>query len=212
MQRPRRYGAPPSSLLHQWHQLTRSTIIKPGLQPCSKLLFGDKSILQSQADGHLARSNRSLSLVSLWRAPLTDVEPHQTCWLTRTVGRTKRGRPEIRESYDAPTFEWLLVDLISCALRLTTTKKENTQMKWNRIQTRPRLHLNKVCQDLKRLNPACASGICSKLHNCPCYYSAATLISTTAGGADVTKEFKWQPAKPETQGGWDICGYEWMTA
>lgn len=63
--RQRGCEAPPSSLLHQRHQLSRSTIIKPGLQPCSKLLFGDKSILQSQADGHLARRNRSLSLVSL---------------------------------------------------------------------------------------------------------------------------------------------------
>lgn len=65
------------------------TIIKPGLWPSSKLLFGDKSILQSQADGHLAHCNRPLSLVSLWRSPPTDVELHQTCWLTRTASQTK---------------------------------------------------------------------------------------------------------------------------
>lgn len=101
VQRARCAQTPPSSLLLQWHQLTRSTIIKPGLLPWSKLLFGDKSILQSQADGHLAHCNCSLSLVSLWRAAPTDVELHQTCRLTRTAGRTKRGsdgQPGILES------------------------------------------------------------------------------------------------------------------
>lgn len=81
--------ASPSSLSHQWRWLTRPTIIKPGLWPSSKLLFGDKSILQSQADGHLAHCNRPLSFVSLWRSPPTDVEPDQTCWLTRTASQTK---------------------------------------------------------------------------------------------------------------------------
>lgn len=48
----------------EWHRrlpyhisvmgFTLPAIIKPGLWPSSKLLFGDKSILQSQADGHLA--------------------------------------------------------------------------------------------------------------------------------------------------------------
>lgn len=37
---------------------------RPGLRPSSKLLFGDKSILQSEADGHLARCNRRSSPLS----------------------------------------------------------------------------------------------------------------------------------------------------
>lgn len=101
MQRARCSAARPSSLSHQWHQLTRPAIIKPGLRPSSKLLFGDKSILQSRADGHLAHCNRSLSLVSLQWSPATDVEPHQTCWLTRTASQTKLrhdSQPTIQES------------------------------------------------------------------------------------------------------------------
>lgn len=82
-------ATPSASLSHQWRWLTRPAIIKPGLWPSSKLLFGDKSILQSQADGHLAHCNRPLSLVSLWRSPLTDVELHQTCWLTGTASQTE---------------------------------------------------------------------------------------------------------------------------
>ena len=102
----RRSAAPPSSLSHRWHRLTRTAIIKPGLWPSSKLLSGDKSILQSRADGHLAHCNRSLSLDSLWRSLPTDVEPRQTCWLTRTAGRIKQGsssHPTIRES-SPPAF------------------------------------------------------------------------------------------------------------
>lgn len=121
-QRARGPEAPPSSLLHQWHQLTRCTIIKPGLRPCSKLLFGDKSILQSQADGHLAHCNCSLSLLSSWRAPLTDVEPHRTCWLTRTAGRTKQGsdgQPGIPQS--PPPV--LLINMSSSTMR----RKKNNQ-------------------------------------------------------------------------------------
>lgn len=59
-------------------------IIKPGLRPSSKLLFGDKSILQSRGDysgpdGHLPHCNRPpfpCLLVTIY--PLTDVEQHQT--------------------------------------------------------------------------------------------------------------------------------------
>lgn len=151
MQRARCDAAPTSSLLHQWHQqLTRFTIIKPGLRPSSKLLFGDKSILQSQADGQMAHCNCSLSLVSLWQAPLTDVELHQTFAITKDSQSKEAGkRWPGRNSAIFSTcvtihrpLKYRFVNMISSTMRTKNTK-ENMLIQWNKVKTRPCLHLKK---------------------------------------------------------------------
>lgn len=151
-----------------------------------KLLFGDKSILQSQADGHLVRCNRSLSLVSLWRAPLTDVELYQTCWLTSTVCRTKQGS----ERWSAKKFSFLSSNYSAGGhdlMHVNNNKKKRKTRRLNKVEYK-RDHVytwNKGCQELlKGLTLPVLQGFIVS------YITAPASRTTTAGGTDVIKEFK----------------------
>lgn len=61
------------------------------------------------------------------------------------------------------------MDTISCTLRATTKKRKTGRLNKVEYKQDNVYTWNKGCQELlKRLNLACASGIYSKLHNCPC--------------------------------------------
>lgn len=60
--------------------------LRPGLRPSSKLLFGDKSILQSQARGHLAHCNHTPLLVVF-----SQQIPANRCWTASDVLTCEHG-------------------------------------------------------------------------------------------------------------------------